>query len=253
MAKTIVTGGLGFLGFELCLALLEEGVEVLAADFASRAGERWLEVGRNSNITYQSLSQPVSEKVSEGSLYINLYDYFTGKRKEEHLKHLRSFIERNISVIEDSVVLLPTVLSDRKEEKELSDFLSFLQKQSTTNRNSVYLPSLLGPFQPETFLFQQLISESDIDTGYVDDMRSAIYVKDAAKAILSRGGRNSDNVLLLSDTQDSWQKSLKLLGRTEKEREEKQNQINILPEKLKIVNVKASISFEDVLTLQKKS
>ncbi|TYS15839.1 SDR family oxidoreductase [Rossellomorea vietnamensis] len=251
MEKAIVTGAMGFLGFELCLAMLEEGLEVLAADSANAAGDRWLEVGRNSNITYQHLDQEVPEEAAKASVFINLYDYFTERKRSKTLKDISSFIEKNKKSFKEAAVLLPTVLSNRSGETELSDFLQFLEEQDITNQYSIYLPTLFGSGQPETFLFQQLLSKSDKEDDFVDDPRSAIYVKDAAQAVL-HNGRSLESILLLSDDHDSWKKSLSLLEQAGPDRGEVQNYIDIIPQKLKHVGVKASLSFEEVLELQRK-
>ncbi|WP_113930487.1 NAD-dependent epimerase/dehydratase family protein [Bacillus sp. P14.5] len=93
MDKAIVTGALGFLGFELCLAMLEEGLEVLAVDSKDETGERWLEVGRNSNITYQPMHRQMPEKDYKASVFINLYDYFTDKQGET-MEQISRFLEK---------------------------------------------------------------------------------------------------------------------------------------------------------------
>ncbi|MGD6801586.1 SDR family oxidoreductase [Rossellomorea aquimaris] len=250
MEKAIITGAKGFFGFELCLAMLEEGLEVLAADTANEAGERWLEVGRNSNITYQPLHQLISEGISKASVYINLYDYFTERKRGETLAAITGFIEKNKKNFEDATVLLPTVLSDRAGKNELSDFLQFLEEQDMTNLSSIYIPTLIGPRQPETFLFQQLISKSNRDAEFVDDPRSAIYVKDAAQAVLHHG-RNLNSLLFLSEEEDSWKKSLNLLKKAVQDIGETLNHIDIVPDTLMHVSVKATLSFEEVLELQK--
>ncbi|WP_162785329.1 hypothetical protein [Bacillus sp. P14.5] len=148
--------------------------------------------------------------------------------------------------------MLPTVLSDRTGEVELSDFLSFLKEQSLANHCSVYLPTLIGPKQPGSFLFQKLIFQSGEETEYVDDIRSAIYVKDAARTILLNE-RNLESFHLLSADKDSWKKSLGLLKKGETERGERQTLIDIIPKRSNQVCVKPSLSFEDVMELQKKS
>ncbi|WP_409253425.1 NAD-dependent epimerase/dehydratase family protein [Bacillus sp. SCS-153A] len=253
MSKAIVTGGLGFIGFELCLSLLEEGMEVVAADSAGEAGERWLEVGRNANITYQPLQQQVSDEFSSACTYINLYDHFTGNKTGQHLKEVLDFVERNRSCMESAVILLPSVLSSRINEEEFLDVLDFLGKSQFNKQCTVYLPTLFGPHQPESFLFQQICTNKEgAGSEYVDDSRSAIFVKDAAAALMNIEQKASaDKIQFVSDIPDSWEESLQSLGGPDVR--QKQEVKDILPAGVKKVVVTSSSSVNEVMESQRNN
>ncbi|WP_421384174.1 hypothetical protein ACOJQI_06295 [Bacillus salacetis] len=250
MSRAVVTGGLGFLGFELCLAILEEGLEVVAADIDQKAGERWLEVGRNANITYQPLHQALPTEFSGARIYINLYDCFSRSKGKQQLEDIRDFVENNKSYLESAVVLMPSVLSNRIEDDELTGFIEFLEEQFS-RYYSVYIPTLFGPRQPDSFLFQQVITGAASGTGFVDDTRSAIFVKDAANSIINIEENSAENIQLVSDTPDSWIKSLKILGRTDADIPDDRPVREMVPSGAKKIAVKPSSSLKEVLGLQR--
>jgi nucleoside-diphosphate-sugar epimerase len=250
MSRVVVTNGLGYLGFELCLAILEEGLEVMAVDSEEKAGERWLEVGRNANITYQPLHQKLPADFSGAGIYINLYDCFT-KSKSHQLQDIRKFVECHHECFEKVCVLLPSSLQNRKCESELNGFLKQLDSR-IGNRQTVYLPTLFGPHQPESFLFQQIISNSSSGSVCVDDTRSAIYVKDAANALIKiRENSKSKNIQLVSDIPDSWKETLRLLGGSDPEKQYDLSMRDTMPSGVEKLEVKSSSSLEEVLKLQR--
>jgi hypothetical protein len=252
MCRAVVTGGLGFLGFELCLAILEEGFPVVAADTEEKTGERWLEVGRNANITYQPLHKKLPAEFSGTRLYLNLYDFCTMNKADNQLNEVKEFVGKNKGNFESASILMPSVISNRIGKEKLTSLLEFLESQ-LTNHNTVYIPTLFGPHQPDSFLFQQLISKTEDCSEYSDDPRSAIFVKDAAGAILNmKGNSNPEKVQLVSDSPDSWKESLLLLGCTDNEIRREHPVGEVVPSGLKKIVVKSSSSLEDVLELQRK-
>jgi nucleoside-diphosphate-sugar epimerase len=253
MTRAIVAGSLGFLGFELCSVLLEEGFEVLAVDQQDEAGERWLEVGRNANITYQPLHQASTDVDGRTIFYINLYDLLTEdkKGKQSFYDGVKNVLGKSEKRQVEAVVLVPTVLSQRINEKELSRFLKFLDDEQFDIQSKVYVPTLIGPHQPETFLFQQLITNEVQASHYIDDTRNAIFVRDAAHAIINKIIESKD-YRLVSSTPDSWQKTHQLLDKgQEAGRREKQNTKNICPEGLTNIKVEPSSTLEEIIEFQR--
>jgi nucleoside-diphosphate-sugar epimerase len=251
MTKAIVTGGLGFLGFELCLAFLEEGVEVLAADTEDTAGGRWLEVGRNANITYQPIRQDLIPGFSEARTYINLYDHFTGNKADAQLKSIKKFVEKVQSSSADAFLLLPSVVPNRIKESELTELIEYLKEQFN-NHYIVYIPTLFGPHQPETFLFQQILADSDSGLDYVDDTRSAIFVKDAAKAIQNQIKISRTRYVQLTPAHSgSWMEILHLLGKPGAFKQGTARIRDVLPDGLEKVVVDSTSSVQEVLEHQR--
>ncbi|WP_136035657.1 NAD(P)-dependent oxidoreductase [Bacillus salacetis] len=249
MSKTVITGGLGFLGFELCLAFLEEGFEVLAVDIEDKAGRRWLEVGRNANITYQPLQQALLNGCSAERAYINLYDHFTVNKSDGHLGEIKKFLENNHSTIAEAIVLLPSVIPDGTRENELMELLAYTEDQFEKHYK-IYIPTLFGPHQPGAFLFQQILDESEQSVNYVDDIRDAIFVKDAASAILTiKNISQSKNIQLTTGSSDSWSEILGLLGRPEIKEPGRLN--DIIPDNVEKLKVHSSSLFKDVLDKQR--
>ncbi|WP_456271818.1 hypothetical protein [Bacillus sp. AK031] len=253
MTRAIVAGSLGFLGFELCSVLLEEGYEVLAVDQHDEAGERWLEVGRNSNITYQPLHQDLTGKDGKIVFYINLYDILTEdkKEKQDFYDGVMNVLGKSDKRLGTAVVLVPTVLSHRVDEEELSGFLTFLDEEPFEVQSKVYVPTLIGPHQPETFLFQQLITNQEQNSPFIDDTRNAIFVRDAAHAIINKK-KESKEYLLISSTPDSWQKTHQLLDKDQAaDMREKQNTKNLCPEGLENIKVEFSSTLEEIIEFQR--
>jgi hypothetical protein len=256
MTKAIVAGSLGFLGFELCSVLLEEGHEVLAVDQQNEAGERWLEVGRNANITYQPLRQDSTDLDGCTAFYINVYDILTEEQKGKHgfYEEIKKMLRNSQKTDVDVVVLIPTVLSQRINEAELSAFLKFLDEESFDFLSKIYVPTLTGPHQPETFLFQQLITNENGQTeitGFIDDTRNAIFVRDAAHAIINKK-KESKDCLLVSRNPDSWQKMHQLLNNGHSaDPRERQTTKSICPEGIPHIEVGSSSTLEEIIEFQR--
>jgi hypothetical protein len=225
--NSIVLAAREFLGFEICKALLEEGNSVYAFDYGDwKSGvfeEKWLEIGRNANLTYASILEAaaIKEKVT---CYIPLFDYLT-RIDEESIyfikKDLIRFIKKMQDNIESYVLIVPSqLLNNHREEHEmiyliLQDCLDIMKEQ---NWQVVYVPTLFGPWQPEGYLFQQLISEEKRDQ-FLDDPEDAIFITDAVNTLMKdiRGGAFKTHYLLKSEKEGNWLTCLETLKGSFKE------------------------------------
>ncbi|MCA1062040.1 hypothetical protein QTG56_19895 [Rossellomorea sp. AcN35-11] len=178
-----------FLGFELCHALLENGWTVTAVDGYIELKDKWLEIGRNSNIQYVPYEEWNKDIPSGCSVFLPYYD-----------------TER-----EDSVDLgeVEGLLSEIEQPLTITRVYSYLHRnQHHTGEGTIfYLPTLYGIHQPKDFLFAKLLSGEEVDSDYRDDPSGAIYVKDAARTIVKHS--NKKEIFTMKALSDqSWNEAL---------------------------------------------
>jgi hypothetical protein len=219
--NSVVLAAREFLGFEICKVLLEEGSSVYAVDYGDWKNgvfeEKWLEIGRNANLTYASILEAATIK-EKATCYIPLFDYLTRVDEESIYfmkKDLIKFIKTVQGYIESYVLIVPSqLLNNNREEHEmiylmLQDCLGIMKEQ---NWQVVYVPTLFGPWQPEGYLFQQIISEEKRDQ-FLDDPEDAIFITDAVNALMKdiRGGAFKTHYLLKSEKEGNWLSCLEVL------------------------------------------
>ena len=97
MDKVIIVGTYEFIGFQLCLTLLEQGREVIGIHLNTTSQDPFLEekrfeIGRNSNFTekdetYFDSFEPLSDPMI---LFIDYYSYYF-KREEKKLSSVINY------------------------------------------------------------------------------------------------------------------------------------------------------------------
>lgn len=258
MDQAIVFAAQQFLGFEICKELLNQGYEVMAIEHEQMvndySNEKWLEIGRNANVTYQPLNTNIDLNDQSYIWFIPLYDLFTVKNEKlimDWTINLQKLYEESKSSIERIIFINPVKWSSN-ERKANEHFYKKLKNEVFNSEETpvieFQLPTIFGPWQPNCFLFQQIISESELNS-YFDDLMDAIYVEDAVHSILE----NMDDkfcgktVYLQSETGDNWRKCVLYLNPSYPlpERSESMNRNNV-----EILKVKESISFKEGIDKQ---
>ncbi|MGM0863885.1 MAG: hypothetical protein ACQEWF_04275 [Bacillota bacterium] len=179
-----------FLGFELCDALLENGWTVTAVDESKETGDKWLGIGRNSNIQYVPYEDWDKEIHSGCSVFLPYYDQV----RENKVSYL-SEVEGLLSKIEQPLSII-RIYSNLDRDQKCQEGTAF------------YLPTLYGLHQPTDFLFAQLLNGEDGDSPYVDDPSGAIYVKDAARLIIKHSSNTEEIYRVKALSNQSWNEAL---------------------------------------------
>ncbi|MEH7335841.1 hypothetical protein V7161_24765 [Neobacillus drentensis] len=199
MDKAIIFGVYDFVSFHICKTLLNKGIEVFGVniediDNIQYLDEKRFEVGRNSNFIENGLAD-WEKKQGQGNrdtvVIFSLFDSYMQNKEEIYLEEkvtgpILDYIERNNSKTE-FVFILPIQLLGAEGEKVHRGFLNHV-KGLVKKTHFFYLPSIYGPWQTETFIFQQVIMsdfqqkeiyksnrEWTIDTIFVEDAIDSIF------------------------------------------------------------------------------
>lgn len=244
MDRAIIIGAFGFLGYSVCRAMLDEGIEVnvisVEEEYDFLIEEKRMEIGRNANLLEDEVRDRTEEKVEAPiPVIIPFCDYYM--MEKEQVLFENQFIQEELFTLPSEnypiTLLLPELL-----EYEGSSVIEPLVKlkEEITNKGfslkEVLVPTLYGPWQPEGCFFQQILSlgEEAIDVPALNPREStsdAIYVADAAAVVLNlleevQGGK----YVIRSGETNSWCKCLKSiydsLLKSEKISEEDRKWIN---------------------------
>jgi hypothetical protein len=221
MNKAIIIGAFGFLGYSVCRAMLDEGIEVNAIPVGKELDnvteEKRMEIGRNANFLEDQL---LIEDKREAPIpvIIPFCDFYMLEMEELLFEHhflqeeLLSLTPENHPII----LLLPEQLGygGSPEIEPLAKLKQNLTKKGFLLKE-VLVPTLYGPWQPEGCFFQQLLSLGE-DTITVPTLNirectsDAIYVADAASVVrgLLEEGHEGKYVLRSGET-NSWRNCLK--------------------------------------------
>ncbi len=218
MDKVTIYGVFEFVGFHFCNRFLENGCSVkgIHTNLGSShcLEEKQLEVGRNANFEEVGLEQ-LEKTVGELQVMIvSLYDLYM--TYQETKWNQTAFWKKIFHILnnryEQIVFLLPIqFLQDSKETDhffELKDLLA----RTTMGASAIqffYLPTIFGPWQPSSFLFQRSMLPKHKDNSDPFIVREwiwdAIYVDDALNVIMKiiEKGENGDYIIE-SGVKNSW-------------------------------------------------
>ncbi|WP_026574519.1 hypothetical protein [Bacillus sp. UNC438CL73TsuS30] len=203
MDKTVIFNVFDFVSFHFCKALLNNGVEVngVVLDKSQKEpylDEKRLEVGRNANFNEVSLTEWAvrnDEPISKTNVIISLYDLYM--LHKENLLENKSVTKPILQYVNEregkdlNIILLPSQLAaSSKFSNTLNTFNDFLTKMNipVDETQFFYLPTIYGPWQPETFLFQRKIltnlNRNVQGQGGREDRTDALFIDDALDAML---------------------------------------------------------------------
>lgn len=279
MKKALVTGGLGFIGFQLVQKLLSEGIEVVIVDEMTSKNkeeqeEKWMRIGRNDLV---SLVDENLEKVNFKKVLkdVNVvYHLAASTSNDSKWKTLQKVIENNVDITKKLVQSLPTnakfiyastvevygerpgKITERTPTNPTTPYgitklaSERLIQNECKDRNLTYtilrLPTIYGPWQRLDMTYQQIImgdENPEQDRSTLD----VLFVEDCVEGFYLAGIKNVENeiIQLTSGEEGLWYKGLELLGFKGK--------INQNPFKTSLVPDKASniLGFKPVTTLEK--
>ncbi|HEY2420243.1 MAG TPA: hypothetical protein VGI04_02430 [Neobacillus sp.] len=234
MDKAIILNVFDFVSFHVCKTLLERGIEVKGiqvddCEKGSFADEKKLEVGRNANFEEQSLvtwANKDKRELANTTIIISLYDIFMLFKEpllqnETIVSHILKVMERSDDVV--SIILPCQMLESPENSSAIMEFHIFLDQALGLRKNLqlLFLPTVYGPWQPETFLFQQSlltkINRNQESKGIREETMDAIYIDDAIDLMIDiietgKPGR----YLLESGREKQWDRCAAYLNLGEK-------------------------------------
>ncbi|MGG3469813.1 hypothetical protein ABES02_20300 [Neobacillus pocheonensis] len=230
MDKAIIFGVYDFVSFHICKTLLNKGIEVYGIQIEDMEkiqylDEKRFEVGRNANFVEQSLSQLEKSNIQENpktTLIFSFFDLYIRNKDDlfqEVTESILKYVIENKTYTE-LVFILPIQMLRQSEERIYKSFLE--QIRSMVKRIQVfYLPSIYGPWQPASFMFQQAmmlayqsINISKSEREWTED---TLFVGDAIDCILeTMETEETGSYLLESGMKDYWKMCAALLNIEEK-------------------------------------
>ncbi|WP_026693268.1 hypothetical protein [Peribacillus kribbensis] len=173
MTKFIIAPVFQFVNFHLCKKLLDAGHEVIGMDDTpEREGslqEKYLEIGRNGNFSFQNLEdwQEVWPAEGKTEFILSYYDVYKGpiEERDARLEVLKA-IQQERSLQQSAIILAPV---------EIGEDLICNKDRNNADR-IILLPTIYGPWQPGTMAFQSVLEG---ETKKIDAIMSEEYKKDA--------------------------------------------------------------------------
>jgi nucleoside-diphosphate-sugar epimerase len=215
--KVCIYGVFEFTGFHLCKSFLEKGFTVDGIHFDTDdlfLEEKRLEVGRNANFSEKSL--PFGEQNSV--TIIPVYDWFMASK--EGYKKLLPEVIQSLNDDQQIVYLLPIqLLTDLPEDEALEEVRNFIDQTKNIGKciQYFYLPTIFGPWQPNSFLFQRELLNQINHVNEQIEVREwpfdAIYVEDVLEPIITRiESGEAGSFLIESGIPKSWELCAEILG-----------------------------------------
>jgi nucleoside-diphosphate-sugar epimerase len=223
MNRAIIIGAFGFLGYSICQAMLDEGIEVEAISVGEEPDffieEKRMEIGRNANFLEDEIRQHHEEKLeSLIPVIIPFCDFYI--LEKENLLFENHFIKEelfSLSPEKYSILLLLPEQLEYEGSPELEPLVKFKKNLGKKGflLKEVLVPTLFGPWQPDGCFFQQILSldENAVKVPALNPREStsdAIYIADAA--IVIRGLLDEDQAgkyVIRSGVTNSWYNCLK--------------------------------------------
>ncbi|MBS4172035.1 NAD(P)-dependent oxidoreductase [Bacillus sp. FJAT-49736] len=255
MEYAIVYGAKQFIGFELCKELLNCGCTVVAIEhdnyLESYDAEKWLEIGRNANLLSLPMNELGDEIDSEKVCFIPFIDFLDHPSEDEINNFLLKATELfSLEKISEHIIIYPSRYYYSHSDQARRRFHDILQMHNKNIKKMVefYVPTLYGPWQPNSYLFQQLI-ENKQTKKYADDENDAIFAEDAVKTIISETKKsvNGQKILLKNSKENSWRNCIQFLNESVPISNVK-NEID--DPDIQIRTVQETYSYQEGLTMQ---
>jgi hypothetical protein len=233
MDKACIFNVYDFVSFHICQTLLNKGIEVEGIQLENDSKEPFLEekrleVGRNANFEEKAFSLWADRGNGDQHntiIIFSLYDLYM-QHKETILQKkvvtdpILGYFDHNRDKSNHIIFLLPIQLLTRPfYSQTLSDFQGFLDQAMdlTENFQLFYLPTVYGPWQPTTFLFQQSILTKINENEEFRESREmkldAIYIEDALETIVEViETREPGSYLLESGKLNHWKRCAAFLN-----------------------------------------
>lgn len=207
MENAVIFGTYQFIGFHLCRSLLEEGEAVYGISYPNveikDIEDKRLEIGRNAN--YQEISWEDKTAFESGKIIYDCYDLSKSKQIVERIKSnvLQEQTVQQLKRHNQELIFLGNILEFAEHAENL---YSLLEQQGLPYR-AIYFPTLFGPWQPNEFLFAQLLEgNEEVVISEKEYREDAIFVADAILSVKELLVKNSERYIFLrSGLKDQWQ------------------------------------------------
>lgn len=257
MDKVVITGVFDFVNFHLCKVLLDKGVEVRGIQIETEESdilvEKRLEVGRNANFVESSIGEITKDLTGKETLILSIYDLYMCYKENFLLNE--DFIRKGDW--EQLVIFVPSqLLTDGIAPESSSVINNFFKSVMPIGKDThlLYLPTIYGPWQPDSFLFQHSILSSmnrgRTFRGLREETCDALFVEDAVESIIEIiEDKEPGRYLLESGMKNQWEICASFLGIDE---QSSHNRIKKIVEDAKLtkITVKSSIPIPIALTKQ---
>jgi nucleoside-diphosphate-sugar epimerase len=261
MDKVVMVGVFDFVNFHVCKALLDKGIEVRGVQIETEDEsdiliEKRLEIGRNANFTEVSIGDILIDSYENETIVLSVYDLYM-RYKEEYLLNedmLFNLISKN--KWEQIVILVPSQMLtnefESKAEIVIDDFINRAESHKQ-DIHLLYLPTIFGAWQPDTFMFQNSIL-TDMNRGKPfrglrEETSDAIFVEDTVHAIIEIiENKLPGRYLLQSGKSNQWNLCASFLRINEQGSTERKAEAN--EDKITIFTVKNTVSIAEGLTKQ---
>jgi hypothetical protein len=218
--KACIFGVYQFIGFHLCKSFLENGFSVEGIHLDTECDlfleEKRLEVGRNANFNEKSF--PLSgQNIKTEVTIIPIYDWFMTYNNSK----LRELFSKIVPfIISDPktnfVYLLPIqLLTDSQNDEGMAAIKDFIEQTIEMRIQYFYLPTIFGPWQPDSFLFQRKLL-NQINNNEQIEVREwpfdAIYIEDLLAPIIEQiETGETGSFLIESGIPQSWELCAEIL------------------------------------------
>jgi hypothetical protein len=225
MDKVVIFDVFNFVSFHLCKALLDKGIEVEGIIHENKGNneefidEKRMEIGRNANFNEAKFNDWSNYHQSESKLTVicSVYDiYMTYNenilKKDEVAYEFIDYLKKLSDKIEQLVLLVPLQIITGDSDKEaLLVINDFIQRagEVTGNIQMHYLPSIYGPWQPSTFVFQHTIlskMNKQVEfNGLREETTDALYIDDTVITLIDLiENKNAGRYILESGLENQW-------------------------------------------------
>jgi nucleoside-diphosphate-sugar epimerase len=254
MDKVCIYGVFEFTGFHLCKRFLEDGYTVEGIHFDADdwfLEEKRLEVGRNANFNEKLFPLAEQNLVT----IIPIYDWFMAYK--EGYKKVFSEVVQSLKDDQQIVYLLPIqLLSDWPNDEALEEIRSFLDQTKNIGKciQYFYLPTIFGPWQPASFLFQREMLNQIHHVKEEIEVREwpfdAIYVDDVLDPIIHRiESGEAGSFLIESGIPKSWELCAEIL---QLERSEVFGEGKLKSDGVKKITINKVTPYQEALNAQKE-
>ena len=218
MKTSVVIGAFQFVGFHITKYLLDQGEEVLGMDWEDMSGdmrlEKEMEIGRNSNFLYIPLHKlTVISSEQPKTIYVSCYDLSKDVRhdKQEIIASMLTFITASLTNSLSQVIVLLPIEND--DSQAYHSILQVVEENETAK--VVFMPTIYGPWQPETMSFEATILQKDLpdieEAIKAEDRNDALFISDIMEVIIQIPSHHEKKIQLQSEAENQWLQCAKLL------------------------------------------
>ncbi|MEH7346832.1 hypothetical protein V7122_23665 [Bacillus sp. JJ1532] len=225
MDRAVIIGAFQFLGFHFCQSLLDQGFEVLGVRSENREKDAYLiekrmEIGRNANFKEIIMSDLVSQVEIHAQTLI-LIDYYSFSATEQKVLFnkdniLERFLKNNKQKMAETDTRIISLFPIQWLHQKDKNIQRILENEIISHR--IYLPTIYGPWQPNSFLFQQSLEKSldpdrELSIHECEWIHDTLYIADILDPILKLAEtKSADACTLKSDIPHYWKKCVDFLS-----------------------------------------